>query len=184
MTAFDTAKVFRNNLTRNLILKPRINNQIRATKLRVIDETGANIGVILLEEALRLAKEKNLDLIEIASTANPPVARLMEYGKYVYAQERQERKRRAKERKDVMKTIRLTFGMSAHDMAIRAKKAEEFLRNSSRLQIQVILRGRQKAHPAVGKRKVEEFLLLLPEAMKIISEEKTPRGFQILIERS
>lgn len=163
------------------ILQPRINNQIRAAKLRVIDESGANVGVLPLEEALRLARERGLDLIEIAPNAEPPVARLMEYGKYLYAQERQERKRRAKERKDTMKTIRLTFGMSAHDMAIRAKKAEEFLKTSNRLQIQVILRGRQKAHPEVGKKKVEEFLLLLPEEMKILAEENTPRGFQILL---
>jgi translation initiation factor IF-3 len=137
--------------------------------------------VLSLEEALRLARGKNLDLIEIAPTANPPVARLMEYGKYLYQQERQERKKRAKERKDVVKTIRLTFGMSAHDMAIRAKKAGEFLQNSNKLQVQVILRGRQKAKSEIGKKKVEEFLLLLPETVKILSEEKTPRGFQILI---
>lgn len=162
------------------ILKPRLNNQIQAKELRVIDELGANIGILALADALRLAHEKNTDLIEIAPTADPPVARLMEYGKYLYQQERQERKKRAKERKDVIKTIRLTFGMSSHDMAIRAKKAEEFLRHSSRLQIQMVLRGRQKARPEVGKKKVEEFLLLLPEGMKIISEEKTPRGFQLL----
>jgi translation initiation factor IF-3 len=137
--------------------------------------------VLSLEEALRLAQAKNLDLIEIAPTANPPVARLMEYGKYLYQQERQERKKRAKERKDVVKTIRLTFGMSAHDMAIRAKKAGEFLQNSNKLQVQVILRGRQKAKSEIGKKKVEEFLLLLPATVKILSEEKTPRGFQILI---
>jgi translation initiation factor IF-3 len=137
--------------------------------------------VLSVGEALRLAQGKNLDLIEIAPTANPPVARLMEYGKYLYQQERQERKKRAKERKDVVKTVRLTFGMSAHDMAIRAKKAAEFLQNSSRLQIQVILRGRQKARSEVGKKKVEEFLLLLPEEIKVLSEEKTPRGFQILV---
>lgn len=105
----------------------------------------------------------------------------MDYGKYLYQQERQERKKRAKERKDVVKTIRLTFGMSAHDIAIRAKKAEEFLKDSSRLQIQIILRGRQKAHPDIGKKKMREFLFLLPEGLKVISEEKTPRGFQMLI---
>lgn len=149
--------------------------------MRVIDGRGENLGVLPIAEALRIAKDKGLDLIEIAPGAQPPVARLMEYGKYLYAQERQERKRRAKERKDVIKTIRLTFGMSTHDMAIRAKKAEEFLQTSSRLQIEVVLRGRQKAHPEVAEQKVEEFLRLLPESIKMLGREKTMRGFQLLV---
>lgn len=147
----------------------------------MIDETGANLGVLPTKEALARAKEKGVDLIEIAPNAQPPVARLMEYGKFLYDQERQEKKRRAKERKDVMKTIRLTFGMSTHDMAIRVKKAEEFLKESSRLQIEVVLRGRQKAHPEVGRKKVEEFMRMLPATMKVLAEEKTPRGFQLIL---
>lgn len=150
----------------------------------MIDETGKNLGVFPLAKALEIAREKGLDLIEIAPQAKPPVARLMEYGKYLYEQERQERKKRAKERKDVLKTIRLTFGMSAHDMAIRAKKAEEFLKTSSRLQIEVVLRGRQKAHPEVAEQRVEEFLRLLPETVKILGREKTMRGFQLLVGKS
>jgi translation initiation factor IF-3 len=150
----------------------------------VIDENGANLGVLPLEEALRLAEERGLDLIEIAPTANPPVCRLMDYGKYLYKEERLERKRRAKERKDILKTIRLTFGMTGHDLAIRAKKAEEFLKTSNRLQIQVLLHGREKLHPEVAKRKIEEFLRLLPEEVKILREEQTPRGLQILITKA
>jgi translation initiation factor IF-3 len=179
-----SCRIIRNNIILTPILKPKINNQINSPQLRVIDETGANLGVLPLEEALRLAKEKNLDLIEIAPNANPPVAKLMEYGKYLYEKERQDRRKRAKERKDVVKTIRLTFGMSQHDMAIRARKALELFKDSNRLQIQMLLRGRQKVHPEVAKKKLEGFLLLLPESIKIISEEKTPQGFQLLIAKN
>lgn len=182
MTAVELDGRFCYNAPR--ILKPRINNQITAPEVRVIDESGANIGVLPLEEALRLARERGLDLIEIAPTAQPPVARLMEYGKYLYTQERQARKRRAKERKDVLKTIRLTFGMSMHDMVIRAKKAEEILRTSNRLQIELVLRGRQKAHPEVAEQRVEEFLRLLPISVTILRREQTGRGFQLLVGRA
>ncbi len=134
-----------------------------------------------IKEALQLAQERGLDLIEIAPQAKPPVVRLMDYGKYLYTKEQQERKRRAKERKDVLKTIRLTFGMSMHDMSIRLKKAQEFLQTSGRLQIEILLKGRQKTHPEIAEQKIEEFLRLLPESVKVISREKTPNGLRIIV---
>jgi len=179
MSAFDKPVRIGNNTTH--IITPRVNNQIRATQLRVIDADGKNLGVLSLDEALRLAKERGADLIEIAPDAEPPVARLMDYGKFIYQQEKQERKKRAKERGDTLKTIRLTFGMGLHDMLVRAKQSEEFLKEHPRLQIEMRLKGRQKAHPEVGRQKIEEFVKLLPPTVKILQERKLPNGFILLI---
>jgi translation initiation factor IF-3 len=108
----------------------------------------------------------------------------MDYGKFLYTKARQERKKRAKERKDVLKTIRLTFGMSLHDMLIRVKKAKDILEQSERIQIEILLRGRQKIHPHIAEKKIQEFLRLLPEEMKIINQEKNENRVRLIIGKS
>lgn len=150
----------------------------------MIDETGNNLGALPLEEALRLAEGRGIDLIEVAPNANPPVCRLMSVGKYLYAKDREERKKRAKERKDVIKTIRLTFGMGIHDMMVRVRKAEEFLKENSRIQIEIRLRGRQKAHPEVAQQKIKDFIKLLPETVEVAEQRKMPNGFLVLLGKS
>lgn len=166
-----------------MLKKLKINNQIIAPELRVTDENGEQIGIISREEALKLAQEKGLDLIEVAPMANPPVARIMDYGKYLYREEKEERKQKAKQKKDLLKIIRLNLNTGLNDMKIKAKKADEFLNEGLRVQIELVLKGRakyQKTFSDLAKQRIEEFLKIISVPVKIISElKKQPRGFNI-----
>lgn len=149
------------------------------------DETGAQVGVMSREEALKLAQEKNLDLIEVAPMAKPPVARLMDYGKYLYREEKEERKQKSKQKKDVLKTIRISLNTGLNDLKIKAEKTDEFLKEGLRVQVELVLRGRakyQKTFSDLGKQKIEDFLKLISVPVKVVSElKKQPRGLNITI---
>jgi len=162
-----------------------INNQIKARVVRVIDEQGNNLGVFSLEEALKMAKERNLDLIQITDRANPPVCRICDYGKFVYQMKKKEKERK-KEQKGELKGIRLGFNTSEHDMEIRANHAKEFLEKGNRVQIEMILRGREKELTNFAKEKIKKFLEILESKISIKVEQelkKVPRGFIMIISK-
>ncbi|MGC9048648.1 MAG: translation initiation factor IF-3 [Patescibacteria group bacterium] len=159
-----------------------MNNQIRAKEVRVIDENGQNLGVMPLEQALSLAQSKNLDLVEITSNTNPVVTKICDYGKFLYQQEKEERKKRMKERSDEMKHVRLGFNIGKHDMEVKAKQIEEFLEDGLKIQIELILRGREKSHKDLAEKKLKEFLTFINHPYKIIQDIKSaPRGLIITI---
>jgi len=137
------------------------------------------------DEALKLAQEKGLDLIEVAPMAKPPVARIMDYGKYLYREEKEERKQKAKQKKDLLKIIRLNLNTGLNDMKIKAKKANEFLNEGLRVQVELVLKGRakyQKTFSDLAKQRIEEFLKTITVPIKLISElKRQPRGFNITI---
>jgi translation initiation factor IF-3 len=137
------------------------------------------------EEALKLALEKGLDLIEVAPMAKPPVARIMDYGKYLYREAKEDRKQRAKQKKDVLKIIRLRLNIGLNDMKIKAEKADEFLKEDMRVQVELVLKGRakyQKTFADLGKQKIEEFLKLIATPYKIVAElKKQFQGWSIVI---
>ena len=149
------------------------------------DETGKQIGVISRDEALKLAREKGLDLVEVAPMVKPPVARIMDYGKFLYREEKEERKQRAKQKKDALKIVQLSLNAGLNDLMVKAKKADEFLNDGLRVQIDLVLKGRakyQKTFSDLGKKRVEEFIKLVTVPAKIISElKKQPRGWSITI---
>ena len=153
--------------------------------MRITDEDGKQIGIISREEALKLAQEKGLDLIEVAPMANPPVARIMDYGKYLYREEKEWRKQRAKQKKDLLKVIRLNLNIGLNDMKIKAKKTDEFLDEGLRVQIDLVLKGRakyQKTFSDLAKKKIEDFLKIITAPIKIVSElKKQPRGWNVTI---
>ena len=167
------------------IKKLKINNQITAPELRVADEDGSQIGIMSREEALKLAQGKGLDLIEVAPMAKPPVARIMDYGKHLYREEKEWRKQRAKQKKDLLKVIRLNLNTGLNDMKIKAKKTDEFLNEGLRVQIDLVLKGRakyQKTFSDLAKKKIEDFLKIISVPIKIISElKKQPRGWNVAI---
>jgi len=153
--------------------------------LRVIGEDGEQIGIMSRDEALKLAQGKGLDLIEVAPMAKPPVARISDYGKYLYREQKEERKQRAKQKKDASKIIRLNLNTGLNDLKIKAEKADEFLKEGMRVQIELVLKGRAKYHRTfadLGKKKIEDFLKLISAPIKIISElKKQLKGFNIVI---
>jgi translation initiation factor IF-3 len=149
--------------------KPLINNQIRASQVRIIDETGKQLGIMPLEEGIRLAKEKNLDLIQVTEKVEPPVCKIMDYGKYLYKEKKKEKTGKSGGK---LKVIRLSFGISAHDLETRVKYAEKFLQKGYIIKVELILKGRQKALFDFAKAKVSQFLESLEKLTKIKVERE------------
>ncbi len=150
----------------------RVNEQIRIPKVLVIDENGQKLGVMDTRDAIRLARSKGLDLIEVAPHARPPVCRIMDYGKFKYQQRKKEKEAR-KHHKE-LKEIRLTPQMSEHDLLYRVKSAEEFLREGHRVRVFMQIWGRWAAHTELGEAKLQEFVNHLSHVATI----ETPLSYQ------
>lgn len=167
-----------NNLNKTLV-----NNQIRSPEIRLIDEAGKQVGVVKLEAALSLAKEKGLDLIQVTERVVPPVCKLADHGKYLYQQEKKEKKE-GKQKGGELKEIRLTLAISPHDMETRAKKALEFLKRGDTVRVAMRLRGREKAMGRFAEEKVGIFLEMVKQSMEIRMErppKMEPSGLSLII---
>lgn len=134
----------------------------------MIDDTGEQLGILSNADAQALAKEKDLDLVEVSPNADPPVARVMDYGKYKYEQEKQQQKQK-KSKAGQVKEIRLSMKIGAHDLEYRMKRAQEFLAEGNKVKLNVMMKGRENANPNLAKQKVKEFATLL-EDIKIEQE--------------
>ena len=164
----------------------RINKQIRAAEVRVIGPEGENIGVISLAEALAKAEEYGLDLIEISPNAVPPVAKIMEYGKFHYEQEKKRREIKAKSHTTETKNVQVKIGTGDNDMALKAKKAAQWLAEGHRVKVDLFLWGRYKYMEfAFLKERLERFLKLIPQDFKVGEPiAKSPKGLSTVIERA
>jgi translation initiation factor IF-3 len=146
-------------------LDTRINHQIRAAEVRVIGPEGENIGVIPLSEAISRAQEYGLDLIEISPNAVPPVAKIMEYGKFQYEQEKKRREIKAKSHTTETKSVQVKIGTGANDMDLKAKKAAAWLADGHRVKVDLFLWGRYKYMEfAFLKERLERFLKLIRDS--------------------
>ena len=166
-----------------MIKKPLANNRIRAREVRVIDEKGKQIGVLELGKALHLARERDLDLVQVTERVDPPICKLVELGKYLYQLEKKERLSRKQQTVET-KGIRLGFNISSHDLGIKARLAKKFLEKGDRVRIEMRLRGRQKALRDFAKEKIKNFLDILGQslAIKIEGELKMkPQGLIMFI---
>lgn len=163
----------------------RINREIRATQLRVIGAEGENIGVISTDEALKRAQELGLDLIEISPNAVPPVAKIMDYGKFEYERSKKESAARAKVKVSETKEVQIKVGTGENDMRLKAKKAAEWLADGHRVRIELFLKGRYKGmEEAFLKTRLEKFMLLIPYAYKVAEPiTRAPKGFAAILER-
>ena len=165
--------------------KTLINNFIRAKEVRVISETGEQLGIMNIFVAIDLAKSKGLDLIQVTEKVEPPVCRIANYGKYLYSLQKKEKKI-AKPKGGELKEIRLTFNISPHDMEIRAKQAEKFLKEGDKVKINMSLRGREKAMGQFATNKVKLFLEQLNALIPIKTErelKREPRGFTMIVSK-
>lgn len=172
----------------NKTLKKRIytNNQIRAKEVRLVDETGIQLGVVPLEKAIQMAKDKNLDLIQVTEKVDPPVAKIGDYGKYLYQIEKKERSGK-KQTSSELKEVRLTYNMSPHDIETRAISAEKFLKKGDRVRVTLPLRGRQKALEGYAREKIAKFLELMHSRIEIKIErelKREPRGLSTIITKN
>lgn len=167
-------------------IKTRINHQIRASELRVIGPDGANIGVLSLKEALEKAREMSFDLIEISPNANPPVAKIMDYGKFQYDERKKFKTAKAKSKVVETKTVQVKVGTGEHDLALKAKKSSEWLAEGNRVKIDLFLTGRSKFMDfKFLKERLERILRLITTNYKIAEEpKKGPKGLTIVIEKA
>jgi len=150
--------------------------------VQVVDENGKNLGILDTYKALQIAKERGLDLVEIAPTAKPPVCKIIDYGKYKYQQEKKEQKQKAKRKEVEVKGIRIGFATSLHDLEHKAKQAGEFLAEGNKVRIEIKLRGREKAHLDLAKEKLNDFLKLIPVEHTIEEQpKKNPIGLVLTI---
>jgi translation initiation factor IF-3 len=153
----------------------------------LIDEQGNNLGTTETSKALKMARERGLDLIEIAPNAKPPVCRIMDYGKYKYQKSKKEKTQRIKQKNDELKGIRISFRTGQHDLEIKAKRAEKFLEQGHKVKIEMILRGREKSFSLaeLAKEKFNQFIESINLEIKIEQEiKKQPRGLLMIISKS
>lgn len=166
--------------------KVRINDQIRARELRVVDSIDGNLGLLSLEEALRRAREKNLDLIEVSPHAVPPIAKIMDYGKFQYEIAKKFKEVKSKSKTTETKTLQVKLGTGENDLEIKAKQASGWLKDGDRVQFNLYLKGREKYLDETFLRsRLERVLKLLTENYKIAEPIKKNQkgGFSTAIER-
>ena len=161
--------------------KERINEQIRVSEIRVIDETGTNLGVLSTEKALQMAKDRGLDLVEVAENIQPPICKIIDYGKYKYIQEQKEKKQQSSQKKSEIKGVRIGLATSAHDLAIRIRQIDKFFKEGHKVRVEMKLRGREKAHFDLAKTKLELFINTIPRAKKEDIIKRSPQGLSINI---
>ena len=134
-----------------------INGQIRDREVRLIGADGEQKGVVSIQVAMRAAEEAGLDLVKIAPTAKPPVCRIMDYGKYKFDQAKKEKEARKKQKTVDVKELRLSPSIDTHDVQVKVKKANEFLKDGDKVKISIRFRGREIGHSKVGMQIMEDF---------------------------
>jgi translation initiation factor IF-3 len=140
-----------------------MNHRIRVPEVRVLDPEGNQLGVMETRMALRLATEQGLDLVEISPTAQPPVCRILDYGKYKYDQSKKTKEAKKKAHSMEIKGIRMRYGTEAHDLEYRVKDARRFLEDGDKVQVTLIFRGREMSHPEIAKGQMEKLSTALAD---------------------
>lgn len=166
-------------------MRERINNQIRASEVRVISSEGVNLGVLSFKEAMSMADKEGLDLIEISPNANPPIVKIANFGKYQYEQNKKQKKAKLGAKATETKSIQIKIGTGDNDLALKARKASEWLAEGHRIKVELFLSGRSKYMPdPFLKERLDRVLHLITENFKIAEDyKKGPKGPMITIER-
>ncbi|MDQ5950219.1 MAG: translation initiation factor [Patescibacteria group bacterium] len=163
----------------------RANEKIRARELRVIGADGENLGVLPFAEALEKAKELGLDLIEISPNAVPPIAKIADYGKFLYENSKKLKAQKAKAHTVEVKSVQIKMGTGDHDLELKAKKTSEWLKEGNKIKIDLFLPGRSKyMNQDFLKERLERILRLISVPYKVTDEaKKSPKGLSMMIEK-
>lgn len=148
---------------------------IKAPEVMVIDDEGTHLGSMETRRALQLAQERELDLIEVSPLSTPPVCRIMDFGAYQYQQEKKERKQKAKQKKVEVKGVRISLKIGPHDLELRKNQALKFLEKGNKVKVELILRGRERAHAGRAQEMMEKFVESLSETSKVVIEQPVGR---------
>ena len=152
----------------------RVNERIRAREVLVIGASGERLGTLALPEALNIARQAELDLVEVAPTAVPPVCRLLDYGKFKYEQAKKERESRKTQHASVLREIRMRPKTDVHDLEMKARTAEKFLKGGDKVKVTVMFRGREMIHPEVGRGVLDR----VSEKLKDVSVIEKPASME------
>jgi translation initiation factor IF-3 len=163
-----------------------INNAIRASELYVIDQNGKTLGVLSKDDALALAKNSQLDLIEVSPSAVPPVAKIMDYGKFTYDLSKKAKEVKAKAHTTETKNIQISIGIGEHDIDIKAKQGAEWIKEGHRVKIEMQLKGRNKyMEESFLRERLDRILAIIPVEYKIAEPlKKMPKGMSVVLEKS
>jgi translation initiation factor IF-3 len=148
-----------------------VNERIRAREVRLIDENGEMIGVMPPPRALDIARDRNLDLVEVSPNAVPPVCKLMDYGRFKYEQAKKENEARKNQKTITLKEIRMTPRTDEHDVEVKTRKIQEFLADGDKVRVSVQFRGAQMRHPDIGRKLLDG---IADELKGIATIERTP----------
>lgn len=177
-----SVRIFQSQLTlegeRPIDKNTRLNNQIRAPQLRVIDEDGQQLGILSKGEALRLSEERGLDLVEVSPNANPPVAKIVDWGKYNYQKTKQLQKSRKNAKAAEMKQMRFGLKISDHDLGVKLRKVTGFLESGHKVKITIFFRGREMAHKDLGFALAEKVINSFGDAI-VVDQKPQLAGKQL-----
>jgi len=151
---------------------PQINENIRFPKIRVIDTEGEQLGVLTPEEGQRIAEEKELDLVLVSDKADPPVCRIMDYGKYKYEQERRAREAKKKQHNAEVKEVKMRYKIDEHDYGVRVNQAKRFLKGGDKVKATINFRGREIQHLDLARELLERMAEDLKDTAEIQQSPK------------
>mgnify|MGYP001019282143 CR=1 FL=1 len=158
----------------------RINSRIRARDVRVISPEGEQLGIMSIRDALRAAQERELDLVEVAPNARPPVCRIMDYGKYKYEQTKRQKEARKKQKIVSIKEVRMSPKIDEHDFQVKAKNAERFLKDGNKVKVSVRFRGREVVHSDLARNMLLQMAKGVEDIAKI-DRQPTIEGRQMIM---
>ena len=159
----------------------RINEEIRARELRLVDEAGEQLGLFTLADALKLAEEKGLDLVEIAPGGKPPVCKTMDYGKFKYEQSKKEKEVKKKQKTISVKEVKLRLNIDDNDFMTKARNAIRFLEDGDKVKVTIMFRGREITHSELGLKLSRKFAEITSEVGKVEKLAKREGSNMILI---
>ena len=150
----------------------RVNEDICAKEVRIIDDRGEQLDIMLIKNAIQIAREKGFDLVEVAPNAKPPVCRIMDYGKFRFNQSKKDKKVKKKQKIIQVKEIKLRLVIEDHDFKIKAKNIQKFLREGHKVKVTIMFRGREINHPEIGRALCDRLVEFLSEYVSI---ERMPK---------
>jgi translation initiation factor IF-3 len=134
-----------------IVKEYRVNERIRTREVRLIDENNVQLGVVPIQQALAMARERGLDLVEVAPTAVPPVCRILDYGKFKYEQSKKEREARKHQKQVRVSEVRMRPKIDEHDVDFKARNVEKLLKEGDKVKVTIMFRGREVTHPQIGR---------------------------------
>lgn len=147
--------------------EPRINERIRVPEVRLIDEEGRQVGVVRTVEAITMARQRDVDLVEVAAGASPPVARLMDFGRYKYEQSKKEREAKKHQVNVQLREVRMKPKIDEHDIDFKTRTAAKLLKQGDKVKVTVMFRGREITHPQIGKNLLDRVVSNLDEVAMV-----------------